>query len=223
MIIPEAEILSRLSTKMVYPIPSVSLLNDHSEFVKLYDIEFTGPFTKNSFNKEITSLSKPLYGSSEDFVDGISTNFLPDIQLLDNAQITEKANTIIANQSAEIFMNCIKDSGFIVNEESSANTLLSVIQFEKELLEKVDNSLAKEIRETGKEIKPDGIIFDEFFVDEIKGIDIGINELTDEQFDEYVKTFDVGFGTFEEFEKFLYPDIKSENNSFIESIDNIFE
>lgn len=215
--LPETQILAVLSTKMVYPVPTVSMISDHSDFIKNFDLEFTAPFVKDVFKIEQPQFATNLYDPN-----GENVNFMPHSEILDNSLIIQKTNNIIANKSSEIFIDCIKENNFIVKNENDAKLLLSVIESEKMLLEKTDNALAKEIMETGKDFKVDGIIFDEFFTKELKGEDVDFT-FTDEDLEKYAEQFNPGFGTFEELEEFLYPSLSELDNGFLQSLDNIFE
>lgn len=178
MSLPESQILATLSTEIIYPVPSVSFFNEPSSFFEGFESEFV-----EDFKRQIDG-------------DVIRDEFLP------MPEIVTKTNNIIANKSAEIFTECIKEEGFRVLDEESAKELLDAIRDEKLELEKTNNLLVNEVRVTNKDI--DTIVnstFDTVFIKQLKGEEISydiseetINRLASEE---------PGFGTFDDLETFL--------------------
>lgn len=179
MSLPESQILGTLGTKIIYPVPSVSVFNTPSNFFDNFDEEFTSEFKKQKDDKNI-------------FVE----EFLPQ------SEIIEKTNNIIANKSSEIFMDSIKDGGFIVDNEADAKLLLSAIQQERGILNSTNEYMIQELQTTGNDISPGGSVFDEIFTRQIKGEDIVV-DLTNEEIEELANEFDVGFGTFDDLEDYF--------------------
>lgn len=184
MSLPESQILATLGTKIVYPVPSVSVFNEPSSFFQNFDNEFI-----SDFKKQKDSLT-------------FEEEFLP------MPEIIEKTNNIVANKSSEIFSDCIKDNGFIIQNEEDANLLLAAIQQERDILESTNNYMIQELQTTGKDIFPGGAVYDEIFVRQIKGETISI-DVSDETISDIAEDFEVGFGTFDDLEDFFVKQVQT--------------
>lgn len=185
MSLPESQILATLGTKIVYPVPSVSLFDKPSTFFDNFDSEFTSEFKKQ-----------------KEGVGVYVEEFLP------MPEIIEKTNNIIANKSSEIFMDSIKDEGFIVKNVDDAKTLLAAIQQEKDILDSINDYMVQELQTTGKDIFPGGAVYDELFTRQIKGENVFV-DLTNEEIENLAKEFDVGFGTFDDLEDFFVKQVQT--------------
>ena len=185
MDLPESQILGTLGTKIVYPVPSISLFSEPSNFFENFDIEFTSEFKKQ---KRGVSVFQE--------------------ELLSMPEIIEKTNNIIANKSSEIFMDCIKGEGFIVNNKDDAKTLLAAIEQENGILDSINNYMIQELQTTGKDIFPGGAVYDELFTKQVKGENVFV-DLTNDEIENLAKEFDVGFGTFDDLEDYFVKQVQT--------------